>query len=77
MKSLPRLLLIGVPLLILSGCMVVEPVAYAPAYGTAEYVTNIGYYDAQPYSYTNSYVGYGLGSYGYWGSPGYYSGYYW
>lgn len=67
MNSLFGPLAISVSVVLLSGCGF-NTVVYQPAYTTG-YVSTVGYYP-----YTNYYM-YGLGNYGYWGSPCYYNSY--
>ena len=66
MKKWLCLLVISAPLVVLSGCGF-QTVYYEPSYGT-DYVYSVGYYNTRPCN-TNYYVGYGVGNYGYWGSP--------
>lgn len=70
MNKLLGSLAVSVSVVLLSSCGF-NTVVYQPAYTTG-YVSTVGYYN--PYPYTNYYM-YGLGNYGYWGSPCYYSGY--
>lgn len=78
MKNSIIFLVIGVPLLFLTGCTVdtvaVDTVVYDPGYSN-DYVYSVGYYNNRPYWGNNYYYSsYWENNYGYWGG-GYYNGY--